>query len=339
MFVSRFRCSLRPFPSIPSIRFSATPGRRAMSSHYTLDSYLVSPSELNAALQKNVFSKLSTAPRVIPLCASWFLPNDGRDGYETFIAQRIPHARFFDVDAIKDPHSPFPHMLPSPSDFADAMRRLGIQREDSVVVYDSKELGILSAPRVGWTLKAFGHPNVHILNNFRKWVDEGFPTESGEPKEVPKVTYEVPALDEGKVVAFEEVRDIAKELGKEGAEEVQILDARSLGRWKGVDPEPREGLSSGHIPYSISVPISDLLDPNDKTLLPAAELQALFKSKGVDPSKPIISSCGSGVTAAVIDAALTEAGFPTQQRRLYDGSWTEWAQRVKPGDGLIRKSE
>lgn len=310
-----------------------------MSSHYTLDSYLVSPADLNSALQKNVHSKLSTAPRVIPLCATWFLPNDGRDGRETFLAERIPHARFFDLDAVKDPYSPYPHMLPSASDFASAMSRLGIRREDSVVVYDSKELGIFSAPRVGWTLQVFGHPNVHVLNNFRKWVDEGFPTESGEPKPVQKVDYAVPDLDQAKVVAFDEVREIARELGKEGAEEVQILDARSLGRWKGVDPEPREGLSSGHIPHSISVPISDLLDPKDKTLLPASELQAVFKSKGVDPSKPIINSCGTGVTAAVIDAALTEAGFPTQQRRLYDGSWTEWAQRVKPGEGLIRKSE
>lgn len=310
-----------------------------MSSNYTLDSYLVTPADLHDALQKNVHSKLSTAPRVIPLCASWFLPNDGRDGRQTFIEQRIPHARFFDLDAVKDSHSPYPHMLPSAAEFASAMRHLGIRREDSVVVYDTKELGIFSAPRVGWTLQVFGHPNVHVLNNFRKWVEEGYPTESGEPKEPYEVDYAEPELDASKVAAFEEVREIARELGKEGAEEVQILDARSLGRWKGVDPEPREGLSSGHIPHSISVPVSELLDPNEKTLLPAAELQAVFKSKGIDPAKPIINSCGTGVTAAVIDAALTEAGFPLQQRRLYDGSWTEWAQRVKPGDGLIRKSE
>lgn len=310
-----------------------------MSSHYTLDTYLVTPADLNAALQKNVYSKLSTAPRVIPLCASWFLPNDGRNGYDTYLAERIPHARFFDLDAVKDPHSPYPHMLPSAELFADAMRKLGIRREDSVVVYDSKELGIFSAPRVGWTLQVFGHPNVHVLNNFRKWVEAGYPTESGEPKEVLPVDYPVPELEASMVVAFEEVRDIAKEQGKEGAEEVQILDARSLGRWKGIDPEPREGLSSGHIPYSTSVPITDLLDPKDKTFLPASELQAVLKTKGVDPSKPIISSCGTGVTAAVIDAALNEAGFPTQTRRIYDGSWTEWAQRVHPGEGLIRKSE
>ncbi|KAF1949927.1 Rhodanese-like protein [Byssothecium circinans] len=310
-----------------------------MSSQYTLSTYLVTPNELNTALQKNVHSKLSTAPKVIPLCASWFLPNDGRVGLDTFKECRIPHARFFDLDEVKDPKSPYPHMLPSAKDFSKAMGQLGIRKDDSVVVYDSKELGIFSAPRVGWTLQAFGHPNVHVLNNFRKWVDEGYPTESGVPADVEEVEYPLPELAESKVVAFEEVREIAKELGKEGAEEVQILDARSLGRWKGTDPEPREGLSSGHIPYSISVPVADLLDPDTKTLLPASELQAIFKSKGVDPSKPIISSCGTGVTAAVIDAALTEAGFPLENRRIYDGSWTEWAQRVKPTEGLIRKSE
>jgi 3-mercaptopyruvate sulfurtransferase SseA len=123
----------------------------------------------------------------------------------------------------------------------------------------------------------------------------------------------------------------------------QILNLEKVGGTQVSRPRvlvlTSPGLSSGHIPHSISVPITDLLDPNDKTLLPASELKVIFKSKGVDPSKPIINSCGTGVTAAVIDAALTEAGFPTQQRRLYDGSWTEWAQRVKSGDGMIRKTE
>ncbi|KAF1913735.1 thiosulfate sulfurtransferas-like protein [Ampelomyces quisqualis] len=338
MLLAGLRCSLRPRSSPVAVRG----GRRAMSSQYVLDSYIVTPAELNAALQKNVYSKLSTAPRVIPLSAAWFLPNDGRDGYRTFLDERIPHARFFDLDAIKDAHSPYPHMLPLPQVFADAMQRMGIRREDSVVVYDTKELGIFSAPRVAWTLSVFGHENVHILNNFRTWVEDGFPLESGhrgEPAPTSAEQYPVPELDQSKVVAFEDVKLLAKEMKLEGAEEVQILDARSKGRWQGVDPEPREGLSSGHIPYSISVPIADLLDPTAKSLLPASELQAVFKSKGVDPAKPIITSCGTGVTAAVIDAALTEAGYPTQQRRLYDGSWTEWAQRVRPGEGLIRKTE
>lgn len=213
-----------------------------MATQYTLTTYLVTPAELNSALQKNVHSKLSTAPKIIPLCASWFLPNDGRNGFDTFKECRIPHARFFDLDEVKDPSSPYPHMLPSAKDFAKAMGRLGIRRDDSVVVYDTKELGIFSAPRVGWTLQVFGHSNVHVLNNFRRWCEEGYPTESGEPGDIRAVDYPVPELDQSKVVAFEEVKEIAKDLGKEGADEVQILDARSLGRWKGTDPEPREGI-------------------------------------------------------------------------------------------------
>ena len=160
---------------------------------------------------------------------------------DTFIAGRVPRARFFDLDAVKDPNSPYPPMLPSPEDFAKAMGQLGIRRDDSVVVYDSKELGIFSAPRVGWTLQVFGHSNVHLLNNFRLWCEEGYPVESGEPEAVEPVEYPVPELDVGKVVAFEQVKEIALEQGKEGAEEVQILDARSEGRWKGTEPEPRPG--------------------------------------------------------------------------------------------------
>lgn len=337
MLLAILRTTLRPLSTHPpALRFAAN--RRAMSSQYDLTTYLVTPAELDSALKKNVHSKLSTAPKIVPLCASWFLPNDGRSGLETFKASRIPRARFFDLDAVKDPNSPYPHMLPSATDFAKAMGELGIRRDDSIVVYDSKELGIFSAPRVGWTLQAFGHPQVHVLNNFRKWVDEGYDVESGELNKVTPVEYPVPELDKSVVVTFEEVREIALEQGKEGAQEVQILDARSKSRFDGTAAEPRKGLSSGHIPHSISVPISDLLDPDSKTLLPAGELKTVFESKGVDPAKPIINSCGTGVTAAVIDAALVEAGYPVSHKRLYDGSWTEWAQRVKPGESLIRKT-
>jgi thiosulfate/3-mercaptopyruvate sulfurtransferase len=229
-------------PTFPRKRPNMTSYQRHYT-QYALESYIVTPAELNQALQKNVHSRLSTAPRIVPLCASWFLPNDplGRTGYDTYLNQRIPHARFFDLDEVKDPTSPYPHMLPSAEDFARAMGRLGIRKDDSVVLYDTKELGIFSAPRVGWTLKVFGHPNVHLLNNFRLWVEQGLPTESGEPQDVSPVEYPVPNLDSSKVVAFETVKDIVKEQGKEGAEEVQILDARSEGRWKGTEPEPREG--------------------------------------------------------------------------------------------------
>ena len=231
-------------------------------------------------------------------------------------------------------------MLPTAEGFAEAMRKMGIRRDDEIVVYDTKELGIFSAPRVGWTFQVFGHPSVHLLNNFRLWVDDGYPTESGEIAAVveDESRYPVPDMNPLKVVNFAEMKDIAKEYNKEGAEEVQVLDARSRGRWAGTDSEPRPGLSSGHMPGSISVPHSELLDPSTGTLLSGEELRRVFQSKGIKPDRPVISSCGTGVTAAVIDAALGEANHGREDdRRLYDGSWTEWAQRVSKSDGLIRK--
>ncbi len=281
-------------------------------------------------MSKNVHSKISTAPRIIPICASWFLPNDphNRTGQQVFQSLRVPHARFFDLDAVKDHDSPYPHMLPTAEEFAKAMEMMGIKREDEIVVYDSKELGIFSAPRVAWTFKVFGHPCVHILNNFRLWVDQGFPTESGHApnaiEEGKSGSYPVPDVDPDRVVKFAEVKDIVRQRdGGRAEEEVQILDARSRGRWAGSAPEPRPGLPSGHMPGSLSVPMSDLLHPTTGALLSGDELRNIFEKKGVDPKKPIVSSCGTGVTAAVIDAALAEASYgPVDDRRIYDGSWT-----------------
>ncbi|KAM0329324.1 hypothetical protein ACHAQA_004629 [Verticillium albo-atrum] len=311
-----------------------TANRRSFSS------YLVTPKELHEALQKNPPTKISTDPRVVPVCASWFLPNDGRTGIDTFREQRIPKAKFFDLDKVIDRNSPYPHMLPSGKNFAATMSELGIRKDDTVVIYDTKELGIFSAPRVGWTFKIFGHPKVHVLNNFKQWVAEGLPTESGELYSVECCTYQIPQLDASKVAEFEEVREVALDYNKEGAEGVQILDARSPGRFAGTDPEPREGLSSGHMPGSINVPIGALLDPETKAFLSPEKLKQVFKERGVDPEKPIISSCGTGVTACVIETALEQAQYGSaEKRKVYDGSWTEWAQRVSSSDSLIRKKE
>lgn len=291
----------------------------------SFSSYLVTPTELNEALKKNPPTKISTDSRVIPLCASWFMPNDPekRTGIQTFRDLRIPKARFFDLDRVIDRHSEYPHMLPSPKEFAAAMSELGIRRDDTVVVYDSKELGIFSAPRVGWTLKVFGHPNVHLLNNFRLWVDQGLPTEHGEVYTVECGPYPIPEMDVKKVVSFEEVREVALDHNKEGSEGVQVLDARSSGRFTGKDPEPRPGLSSGHMPGSINIPFDVVLDPKTKAFLPKEQLKKIFQEKGVDPARPIISSCGTGVTACVIETALTEAEYGTPEKRMvYDGSWT-----------------
>lgn len=313
----------RLFTTTPSPHLQRLKQTRGIS----LQSYIVSPKELSDALTKNVHTKISTAPRVIPLCAAWFLPNDpqGRTGQQVFKEKRIPSARFFDLDAVKDHESPYPHMLPTAEGFAKAMRNLGVKKDDTVVVYDTRELGLFSAPRVGWTLRVFGHPSVHVLNNFRLWVDHGYPTESGEITTLTEdpSNYPVPNVSGSMVAHFAEMKDIAKDYGKEGADGIQILDARSEGRWAGTESEPRPGLSSGHIPGSISVPVSELLDPQTGALLSGESLTQLFESKGIDPQRPIISSCGTGVTAAVIDAALGEAKFGNaEDRRIYDGSWT-----------------
>ena len=297
----------------------------AQNRRIALSSYIVTPKQLSNALDQNTETGNAESSRIIPLCAAWFLPNDGRTGQQVFREKRIPSARFFDLDAVADYESPYPHMLPTAEGFAEAMQNLGIRKDDQVVVYDTQELGIFSAPRIGWTLSIFGHPRVHILNNFRLWVQQGYPTESGEVVSVPeeKSKYPVPEVYLGEVVGFNEMKDIAHGRGKQGAESFQVLDARSQGRWAGTEPEPRPGLSSGHMPGSISVPMSDLLDPSSKILLSGQELRRLFQAKGVDPEKHVISSCGTGVSAAIIDAALDEANYgDKEKRRLYDGSWT-----------------
>ncbi|KAL8687031.1 MAG: hypothetical protein Q9218_006682 [Villophora microphyllina] len=321
--LARMRSSLPAKPSVNVFHRAQLGGTRQIN----FQSYLVTPKDLSEALKKNSPTKISTAPRVVPLCAAWFLPNDpdGRTGSQVFKEKRIPSARFFDLDAVKDHESPYPHMLPRPEVFAKAMQEIGIRIEDEVVVYDTQELGVFSAPRVAWTLKLFGHPSVHLLNNFRLWVQDGYPTEGGDVEAIVEEPsqYPTPTLDASKVVTFSEMKEIAKDYNKEGSEGIQILDARSRGRWAGTDPEPRPGLPSGHMPGSINVPVPELLDPQTGALLPGEELRRLFESKGLDPEKPIVSSCGTGVTAAVIDAALGEAGFgQPEARRLYDGSWT-----------------
>ena len=332
--------------------------KRRGSTGGSLSSYFVTPRELHDAMASSTSSESSTSKRIVPLCASWFLPNDPqkRTGRQVFEQNRIPTARFFDLDAVKDNDSPYPHMLPTAETFAEAMSNLGIKRDDRVVVYDTQELGIFSAPRVAWTLRVFGHPSIHILNNFRIWVEQGLPIEGGNTSTVPeiKTQYSVPSIHPDAVVCFREIKSIAKENGKKDSEDIQVIDARSSGRFTGKEPEPRPGLPSGHIPGSINLPLPEILDAKTKALLPKAELRKIFEAKGLNPERPIISTCGTGVMAAVLDAALSEADFgDSKNRRVYDGSWTyafrnflassvmadlfyrEYAQRVSPSDNLI----
>lgn len=209
-----------------------------------LSRFLVKPSELQTALENATPHERP----IIPLSAAWFLPNDPekRTGWSSFTARRIPASRFFDLDQIKDVSSPYPHMLPDSNTFADAMGRLGIERDDTVVVYDTAELGIFSAPRVAWTLRVYGHPRVHLLNNFKIWVEQGRPTESGEPTQhVNHVSYNMPQLWSVKnhVTTFEEMQQEVKAQGS-GSKGSTVVDARPAGRWHGTSPEPRAGVSA-----------------------------------------------------------------------------------------------
>lgn len=325
MAFTAFRTSIPSPTRFVRLTMSQSLRQPAQCRQVSFSSYLVTPKELHEAIRKNPSTKISTSPRVVPLCAAWFMPNDpqGRKGIDAFQRHRIPQARYFDLDAIKDAESPYPHMLPTCETFADAMGNLGIRRDDEVVVYDTDELGIFSAPRVGWTLRVFGHPKVHILNNYRLWVQEGYPTETGGPAPVEKTRYPLPTYDAKLVMPFSELKEIAKEHRKEGSKEAEILDARSYGRWAGTDPEPRPDLSSGHIPGSKSLPFQELLDPKTKTYRPKDELRKVFEEHEVDADRTIITSCGSGVTAAIIETALYEADYGKPNlRRVYDGSWT-----------------
>nr|XP_023908610.1 thiosulfate sulfurtransferase TUM1-like [Quercus suber]POF15564.1 thiosulfate sulfurtransferase tum1 [Quercus suber] len=327
---------------LPSLRTTSKIHLRtkSTSNRMAFSSYLVSPAELNTALKPGPESKQSSSARTIPICGSWFLPNDPqkRTGQQVFREGHVPGARFFDLDKVADTSSPYPHMLPSAEVFKHAMEAMGVEKRDTLVVYDTKEMGIFSAPRVAWTLKVFGHQNVHLLNNYKLYVEQGYPVEEGEQAVANKTEYPLPQLEKGKVIAFEELKSIAEKHHESGKGNVEILDARSQGRWQGTDPEPRPGLESGHIPGSTNVPVPELLDPVTKAFLPAEELREIFRKKSIDPQKPIISSCGTGVTATVIDTALVIAGYREGDRKVYDGSWTEWAQRVKPTENLIVKS-
>ena len=253
-------------------------------------------------------------PDLFVLDASWYLPAMNRDGHGEFLAAHIPGAAFFDIDAVSDQTSALPHMLPSPENFARDIGALGVGDGCRVVVYDGA--GLFSAPRVWWMLRIFGLREVAILDGgFPAWKTGGYPTEAGAVHKAPR--HFTPRFDTSAVVRLEDVRGVLL------ASTHKVLDARPSERFLGRAPEPRPGLASGHMPGSLSLPSSDLI-ANGRLKSPE-ELRARFESLGVDGSKPVITSCGSGVSAAIITLAMERLGLPTGQ--LYDGSWTEWGGR------------
>jgi len=204
--------------------------------------------------------------------------------------------------------------------------------EDHVCCYDTQ--GIFSSPRVWWTFKVFGHKDVSVLDGgLLAWQRSGGEMESSLPKEYPTTTYPVPQKDETLVRTFEQITELAKK----NDNSVQILDARSTGRFHGNDPEPRKGLSSGHIPGSISMPFQKFIDPRTGQLSPAEQIRDYFEAK-LDSSKDTITSCGTGVTASIVFLALEVSGFRSQ-KSLYDGSWTEWAARHADNKDMIVKNK
>ncbi|MCJ8143203.1 3-mercaptopyruvate sulfurtransferase [Ancylobacter sp. A5.8] len=257
------------------------------------------------------------APNLVIVDGSWHMPATGRSGRAEYLERHIPGAVFFDLDAISDTSSPLPHMLPSETLFRAAMEALGIGRTMKIVVYDTA--GLFSAPRVWWTLKVFGAVDVQILDGgFPKWLEEGRPLEAGEPKIYPA---SFPAkLDRERVASL---ADVASAIASGSA---QILDARAAERFRGEVPEPRVGLRSGHIPGARNLPVSEVV--KEGRLADADTLRAAIAASGIDPAKPVITSCGSGVTAAILWLALDTLGTPP--KALYDGSWTEWGGSDRP---------
>ncbi|HEV8471767.1 MAG TPA: 3-mercaptopyruvate sulfurtransferase [Methylomirabilota bacterium] len=247
---------------------------------------------------------------------TWHMPHLARDARAEFVAAHVPGAVFFDIDAIADHGTPLPHMLPTPEAFAEAVGALGIGAGDRVVVYDAR--GVVSATRVWWTFRAFGHEGVAVLDGgLAKWRAEGRALESGEPKP-PRRAFRATRH-------LELVRDLAAVRDNVTSRREQVVDARSAGRFAGTEPEPRAGLRGGHIPGSVNVPY-DTLYAADGTLLTPDVLRATFERAGVDLGTPVVTSCGSGVTASVLALALHVLGHP--RVAVYDGSWTEWAGRT-----------
>ncbi len=251
-------------------------------------------------------------PDIRILDASWYLPIDARDPQAEYALEHIPGAAFFNIDLVADETSALPHMMPRTDDFAAAVQNLGISNNHFVMVYDAK--GIYSSPRVWWAFKAMGHDNCAVLDGgLPKWRREHRPTESSLPNNPPGMF--VPVLKP------ERLRGSGDMLANLQTRSEQILDARSPTRFAGTEQEPRPGVKPGHIPGSVNVYYADLVN-DDGTLVSADDLRAIFSKNAIDLSRPITTTCGSGITAAIVTLAANIAG--ANRLALYDGSWVEW---------------
>jgi thiosulfate/3-mercaptopyruvate sulfurtransferase len=258
------------------------------------------------------------APDLIVFDGTWHLPNAGRDAKAEYLAEHIPGALFFDIDDLVDEKSPLPHMLPPTPKFASRMKKMGVGDGMRIVVYDS--YGLFSAARVWWTFRAMGHQDVAVLNGgFKKWKAEGRPLEDGPPV-ARTARHFTPQLNN---LLVRDLDDMKAYVSKG---DMQIVDARPKARFEGTEAEPRPSLRVGHIPGSKNVPSGTIVNA-DGTLKSKEELAKLFLDAGIDPSAPVVTTCGSGVTASMLSLALSVLG--QTHAAVYDGAWAEWGQESR----------
>lgn len=254
------------------------------------------------------------APDIRIVDATWFFPATGKKGRDEYDVAHIPGAVFFDLDDIADKTGTLPHMLPDPAKFASKVRKLGLGNGHHIVIYD-RASGSSAATRVWWTFRAFGHHELSVLDGgMGKWLAEHRPTEDQPP--VVRESHFVARFDP------DLVRTKGQMLANLQSRAEQVIDARSAGRFQGTEKEPWPHKKVGHIPHSLNLPWPELIDPDTKTFLPPERLRERFERAGLGAGKPVVASCGSGVTAGMLAFALYLIG--REDVAIYDGSWAEW---------------